>query len=375
MNPAAAATRGYPREARLARRLIRLFGLDLDGLVVLTEAASGPYLFTPVLAAMAGARHVHAVARSSPWGPAGEIAETTLRAAAEAGVAQQLSVQEERRESAAGEADIVVNCGFLRPIDRGFVRLLKPTAVIPLMWETWEWRSEELDLDACREKGILVLGTDEAAGPRPFVRYTGMAGLELLRRLGVSAAGAGVVVLGAQQAIGEAVHRALERAGACTAWFGRDDDLLHGGRRCRPYRELPEFLTRHGTRIDALVVAEHRGHGLLLGPGGLVEPSLLARMAPRARVAHMAGPIDAASLRASGIALLPETIRPPGHMSFHAGLLGALPVLHLFASGLRVAQSMARARISGLGPSESARRVLDDPLAMDFPAPRSWVPL
>ena len=68
------------------RRLIRLMsmaidrcGLDLSGLTVLTEAASGAYVVTPVLAAMAGA-DVYALAAGTAYASSEEIQELTVRA-------------------------------------------------------------------------------------------------------------------------------------------------------------------------------------------------------------------------------------------------------------------------------------------------------
>ena len=49
------------------------FRLDLTQLVVYTEAASGTYLHTPILAACAGAERVYALARDSSYGSAADV--------------------------------------------------------------------------------------------------------------------------------------------------------------------------------------------------------------------------------------------------------------------------------------------------------------
>ena len=46
------------RVVKLIRDTIEFLKLDLSGLVVLTEAASGPFVVTPVVAAAAGAERV-----------------------------------------------------------------------------------------------------------------------------------------------------------------------------------------------------------------------------------------------------------------------------------------------------------------------------
>ena len=69
------------RLVRLMREAVDRCDLDLQGLTVLTEAASGAYVVTPVLAAMAGA-DVVAVAAGNAYSSAEEIRELTARARA-----------------------------------------------------------------------------------------------------------------------------------------------------------------------------------------------------------------------------------------------------------------------------------------------------
>jgi len=65
----------------LVRDVVARMRLDLSGLIVLTEAASGPYLGVPLLAAAAGARRVHAVAADSRWHHADDVIAETHAAA------------------------------------------------------------------------------------------------------------------------------------------------------------------------------------------------------------------------------------------------------------------------------------------------------
>ncbi|MFX0115105.1 MAG: hypothetical protein ACFFB3_11205 [Candidatus Hodarchaeota archaeon] len=48
-----------------------------------------------------------------------------------------------------GKSDLITNTGFVRPIDREMISLMKRTAVIPLIWKTRELREADLDLQAC----------------------------------------------------------------------------------------------------------------------------------------------------------------------------------------------------------------------------------
>src|SRR5688572_10905388 len=68
---------GEARARRLVSETVERLRLDLAGLTVYTEAASGPYLWTPLLAAAAGAR-VIAVAADSEHHAAARVERETL---------------------------------------------------------------------------------------------------------------------------------------------------------------------------------------------------------------------------------------------------------------------------------------------------------
>ena len=83
------------RTARIVRRVVDETGLDLRGLDVLTEAATGPFAATAAMAAFAGADEVVALARDSSFGSAEDAFAAT---------AGQARTTRENRRSDAGEA-------------------------------------------------------------------------------------------------------------------------------------------------------------------------------------------------------------------------------------------------------------------------------
>ena len=99
------------------RSAIERCALDLSDTVVFTEAASGAYTVTPVLAAMAGAVQVLALARSSRYGTVEDVARATIDLARKAGVADRVKIITEKRPDIIARADIVPNSGHLRPLD------------------------------------------------------------------------------------------------------------------------------------------------------------------------------------------------------------------------------------------------------------------
>ena len=131
--------------------------IDLSSLVVLTEAATGPFAMTASMAALAGAARVLVLARGGRFGSPDDAIAQTLAVAREWECASSISVLASRSEIAIGSPDIVTNLRGVRPLDKEFLSGLKPSAVIPLMFETWEFRPADIDLEVCRERGLLVL--------------------------------------------------------------------------------------------------------------------------------------------------------------------------------------------------------------------------
>src|SRR3954469_5702432 len=89
------------RLVRLMREAVDRCDLNLAGLTVLTEAASGAYVVTPVLAAMAGAGVV-AVAAGNAYSAAEEIRKLTLRVAELADVSGRIEFVDRKEPAVVG---------------------------------------------------------------------------------------------------------------------------------------------------------------------------------------------------------------------------------------------------------------------------------
>jgi len=168
--------------------------LDLAGRVVLTEAATGAYAVTPVLAALAGAQ-VYALAAGTRYATPQELAAGTAELARLAGVADQIELIPAKTPGVAGAADIVTNSGQVRPIDAAMVGQLKPSAVIPLMYESWEYRGTDVDLEACRGRGIPVAGTNETHPAVGVFSFLGPMAVKQLHDAGIAVYDSDIVLL------------------------------------------------------------------------------------------------------------------------------------------------------------------------------------
>src|SRR5688572_16957343 len=100
--------------------MVRSLDLDLTGKVVITEAASGAYAVTPVLAAVAGAE-VHALGRDSTYGTFQEVGRQIGRLLDEVGT-KRVTLIDEVTPDLLESADVITNTGHLRPLDRDLLR-------------------------------------------------------------------------------------------------------------------------------------------------------------------------------------------------------------------------------------------------------------
>lgn len=349
---------------KLCVNLIEKYNINLDGLTVYTEAATGPYLWNAVLAAKAGAR-VFAQTADSRFGTVGDVRRATLTAAAEYGVADRVEVVAGRDLNGLRVSDIVTNSGFVRPFDSELIDALKSTAVVPLMWETWELREDEFDLERCRARGILVLGTNELAPPCDMSEYVGYTGLKLLFEAGFD--GGNVLLLGSAPLPSRPILHALRQLGISVTWGSMSPEAdVH-------YDEMSQHFAEYGSRYDAVILAEHQHPVLLLGKGGLLEFDAIGAANPELKIGIMCGRIDAEGLSNTAFSWFPRHLQPFGFLSYQPYMLGRRPVLTLFAAGLKVGQVMSRARLRGLAPSVAAEEALRTSPAMDFSGTRAWL--
>ncbi len=202
------------RIKRLIQEFIDKLNLDLSGLVVLTEAASGNYVCTPLIAAMANAEKVIAVTKDSKYGSAEDIIDHTLSMAKTFGIKRDsIHILDNLRPDLIEEADITTNLGFVRPINKEFISHLKKTAVISLMYETWEFREQDLDLAESLQRGIPVLGVNEQHHALKIFDYIGHLCMKILFEAELEIFRSKIVVAGNNK-FGKNIIKTLATAGA-----------------------------------------------------------------------------------------------------------------------------------------------------------------
>lgn len=358
------------RCSRLLREHIQRFRLDLTELTVFTEAATGYYMLTPAMCVMGGAKQVHALARDSRYGKADDVIDASRRLMKALGCENHVVFHTEKRPEALVESDIIMNSGAVRPIDRWTVAQLKSTAVIPLMWETWEFRPHELDLEECRQRGILVMGTDEITLNRfPFAGYLPM---KLLFQCDVEVFKSRLLLIGSGHS-GRGMVEVFHKNGFDFRWICFDDAVPE---------HLAGYCIDHADRraildwirdVDAVVCFEHLHNRPVIHADGILDPKAMHAANDSLVLVHVSGVVDFDTLEQLGVHIHPRRRVPFGTMSIGTWEMGPRAIIELTMAGIKVGEAMARARLNNFSCSKAAQYAMKHSLAQDFEGENSWM--
>ncbi|WP_026733398.1 hypothetical protein [Fischerella sp. PCC 9605] len=303
--------------------------LQLHGVTVLTEAATGAYAVTPVLAAMAGAEKVFAITRNSRYGTIEQAIAETKQLANLAGVSQAIEFITEKTKDIVAQADMITNAGHVRPIDAEMIAWMKPTAVIPLMYEAWEFRPEDVDLIACRQRGIKVAGINERHSAVDVFSFLGIMAIKLLLDAGVAVYTSNILLL-CDNPFKPYIERGLINAGANL------DSVAN-------ILEAPQNKT-----YDAILVAlQPRPEPVL----SVTDAAAIAKYWPGAIIAQYWGDIERSAFLAHDIPIWPEVAPKPGHMGILPSGTGPEAAIRLATGGLKVGEVLLQPSLQSNDPA------------------------
>lgn len=297
---------------------IGILGLDLSGFEVVTEAATGAYACTAVIAAMAGAT-VHACTRDThSHGSAADAMKATRELARLAGVSERIIFSKGVPPGALVSCDILTNSGRIRPITRDMVRLLPARAVIALMFEAWEFRGTDIDLAACRDRGIKIAAVNERHRDVGVFSFLGPLCVRLLQEADMDVAGKRIAVL-CDNPFADFLLAGLADAGATAVLFGNQLELTPG-----PWDAVVLSLLPQESPLD---------HHQL---------EIMARKAPGALFAQFWGDIDRKAASSLVMKVCPATEPGRGHMGILLNRLGHEPIVRLQTGSLKAAEIVLR---------------------------------
>lgn len=314
--------------------------LNLSGRTVLTEAASGAYVVTPLLAALAGAK-VYAYAKDSRYGTAQEVFALTRSVAAQwAGKSLDITMIDSLSPDVVAQADIITNSGHLRPLDRSLLKHAKDKAVIPLMFEAWEWRQADMDIDYVRARGFKVGATNERHPDIDVFGYLGDMALKLIFDAGICPYGNRFVLI-CNNDFGPYIARVLSRVCDGLAVVDKDENRQNYAQTeidwCGGF---PDFNMKPKYKdAEAVVFTAYPFEKTWIGVDSEISMERIKAQIANPLILRYAGDIDVDALDRQGMMYFPKSVHS-GHMGVLPSAIGFDPIIRLQAGGLKAGEAM-----------------------------------
>lgn len=328
---------------KLARQ-VNALELDLRGRVVLTEAASGPYVVTPLLAAMAGAK-VFAFSRSTRYGSVDEVFAGTINSIGEEAFRKlDISLIKELSPEIISQADIITNSGHLRPLDREKLSHARDGVVIPLMYEAWEWRDADMDLSYIRERGFLLGATNERHPEVDVFNYLGDMALKQIFDAGTCPYRNKFVLI-CNNDFGPFIARTISSVASALGVI----DLP--GHRSRydglPVEWLGNFpevnIPASFADAEAVIFTAYPFDQNWMGENTPINIGQLKEGFKDPFILRYAGDVDPLALDQAGVRYFPAQVAS-GHMGVLPSAIGFDPIIRLQSGGLKAGEAMLTGR-------------------------------
>lgn len=324
--------------AKLIQRVKEL-ELDLKGKVILTEAASGPYVVTPVLAALAGAK-VYAYSKSTRYGTVEEVFANTKKLLKECGSNLDITFVETITPEIVAQADIITNSGHLRPLNEEMLRHAKDSLVIPLMYEAWEWRDADMDIDYIRKRGFRIGATNERHPDVDVFNYLGDMAIKQIFDAGLCPYKNRFVLL-CNNDFGPYMAKVIARNCERLAVIDKDENKSKyvlgnidwiGG--------FPEInIPAEYRNAEAIIFTAYPFDQVWIGDQSPISMQQLKQQVDNPLILRYAGDVDPSALKTEGIRYFPEHVHS-GHMGILPSAIGNDPIIRLQAGGLKVGESL-----------------------------------
>jgi len=326
---------------------IQKFNLNLKDKIVLTEASTGDYRCTAIIAEQAGAKKIYALAKNTSYGNIDDIKSNYIEyfktnRKSNIKIIESLEEIEDR-------VDIVTNSGFVRPIDERILKYIHSNSVITLMYEPWEFRSSDIDMDLMYKQGIKVYGTDEHDSRLMTMDYIGITALYLLLDWKITHfSNQRILILGSEE-FTEPIERVLVKNG----YIAKSTD------------NYSEKFTDYD--YDIFIVAEHKNQKFIIGDRDAYIDKW--RLDKNKRVIHICGNVDFDEVEFTHI---PNSPAPFGFMSYRTDYVDSMALIDLQTASFKVAEGMVEANRIGLRKTEYKHFIESEYCGLSFEDERYW---
>jgi hypothetical protein len=318
--------------------------LDLKNKVVLTEAATGAYAVTAILAALAGAK-VYAFTKNTRYGTVEDVRNEINELATKfTGKFIDITIVEELTPEIIAKADIITNAGHLRPLTADKLKHARKGAVLPLMFEAWEWREADLNLNFCKENGIEVGATNERHPDIDVFSYLGDMALKQIFDAGLCPYKNNFVLI-CNNDFGPFIARVLAKVCASLAVCDKAENRYsYNGIDIDWIGDFPDFDVPEKYRnAEAVIFTAYPFDQNWIGEGKGTEVITVDKLKAQINnpfILRYAGDIDETYCEEK-INFFPKHVSS-GHMGILPSAIGFDPIIRLQSGGLKVGELLLK---------------------------------
>jgi len=317
------------RAIKIIKQYNEILSFNLCGFTVFTEVGSNNYLYSPIIPLLCGADHVFAFVKDTKFGKAEKIKKECIEIADFLGISDKLTIGEnDFVYEWLSKADIITNSGMLRPLDKNKLSYIKKGAVIPLMFEAWEFRESDLDLTESKKLGIKIAGTWENHPKIRVFDSVKMLCLKMAFEAGYEIQG-NTIFVWSDDHFGELILDSFKSNGAKKCYLSTDKSLLNNVI----------------SQVDFIFFADYDGKENLFD---LIDFKNHTELSHNFGIVHLFGDINVHLFKNLGINIYPDFNGNAEQMSFTLSHVGLLPILKLQVAGYRVAYEMLKNQITSI---------------------------
>ena len=229
------------------------------------------------------------------------------------------------------EADIITNSGFLRPLNDCFLKHTKSGVVVPLMFESWEIRKKDIDIDSCSKRNIKVAGTWENHPKLLVFDYVKELTIKLIHDAGYEIQGNKFIVW-SKDHFGEMAKKGLISNGA--------KEVL--------IIDHPDKLLKELDNVDVIFFCDYNEKRPYFGENGIINLQKLTNKNCHFGIVHLNGELNYKFVQENNIKVYPEINGQTSKMTHTLSYVGLKPVMKLLAAGFKVGQEVLDGKITKL---------------------------
>jgi hypothetical protein len=321
--------KNHRRNIAFIKRKIKDLDLDLSGEIVLTELGNNNYIYTPIVAALAGAKVIAWTSENQHFNVEDNVSEF-LQILKEFDINNVVVRVNSRSDDDINSATIITNSGFLRPLDKVFLEKCQPGVCVPLMYEAWEVRESDIDINEAKNLNIKVAGTFENHDSINVFDGVGPLAIKLALEAGFEVFNNNILIV-SDDHFGEVTKNAFEKFGARNVWITTNEE---------------EMIAKI-EQADFVYICNYDEARTYFSEE-LLPLEIVLDKNPNLGVVHLYGSLDYKRLIQSGIKVYPEKDGHAMKMSETLAYLGPQLVISLNVGGLKVGSLMRQEELTDL---------------------------